>query len=124
MKINWVNYKTGFKDVSFRMDADNRQAFIGIVLTHKDIGIQELYFEQFAELRSVLHGFLPEPWTWEAGVYDDFGRPISRIYVRLEGVNIFNRDDWPALITFFKPRLLALDEFWTVAQYSFEPLRM
>lgn len=124
LKINWVNYKTGYKDVYFRMDADNRSAFIGIVLTHKDDGIQELYYEQFVELRSILESFLPEAWIWAPRDFDDYGRAISRIYTTLDEVSIFRREDWPALISFFKPRLIALDEFWSVAQYSFEPLRV
>jgi hypothetical protein len=41
----------------------------------------------------------------------------------MQPVNLFNRDDWPALISFFKPRLVALDEFWNGAQYAFEELR-
>lgn len=32
LPINWVNYKTGVKDVSFFMEADNKQASIGIQL--------------------------------------------------------------------------------------------
>jgi hypothetical protein len=51
-KVNWVNYKTGEKDIRFRMSADNKTAEIAIELTHKDAGIQQLYFDQFVELKS------------------------------------------------------------------------
>ena len=39
-KVNWTNYKTGEKDLYFRMNADNKQATIAIELTHKDEGVQ------------------------------------------------------------------------------------
>jgi hypothetical protein len=41
----------------------------------------------------------------------------------MEGVSIFNKEDWPKLISFFKPRIVALDEFWNMVKYSFESLK-
>ena len=49
---NWINYKTGLKNVYFRMQADNRRASIAIELTHPDAGIRELFWEQFLELKN------------------------------------------------------------------------
>jgi len=123
MPTNWINYKTGLKHVYFRMQADNRRASIGIDLTHPDAGVRELFFEQFLELKTLLHETLSEPWRWELHATDANGLPLSRIYTEMEPVNLFNRDDWPTLISFFKPRLVALDEFWNDAQYAFESLR-
>ena len=120
---NWINYKTGLKHVYFRMQAGNRRASIGIELLHPDAGIRELFWEQFMELRPLLHETLGEPWTWEAAATDAHGLPLSRIYTELAPANLFNREDWPALISFFKPRLIALDAFWTDAQYTFEALK-
>lgn len=120
---NWINYKTGVKNVYFRMQADKAQASIAIELTHPDAGIRELFWEQFLELRTLLHEALGETWTWAPDATDAHGQPLSRIYYDLPGVNLFNRDDWPALISFFKPRLIALDAFWADAQYAFEALK-
>ena len=120
---NWINYKTGLKHVYFRMQADNRRAAIAIELTHPDAGIRELFFEQFGEVKHLLHEALGEEWTWEPQATDANGLPFSRIYKELPGVNLFNKEDWPALISFFKPRLMALDAFWTDAQYAFEGLK-
>jgi hypothetical protein len=120
---NWINYKTGIKHLYFRMQADNRKASIGIELTHPDAGVRELFFEQFLELKMLLHETLGEEWTWEADASDANGQPLSRIYTNLDPVNLFSRDDWPALISFFKPRIIALDAFWADAQYAFEALK-
>jgi hypothetical protein len=120
---NWVNYKTGLKGVRFVMQADNRRASICIELTQADAGTRELFFEQFEQLRSMLHEELGEEWRWELHAQNEHGQPIARIYQELAPANVFNRDDWPALISFFKPRLVALDAFWSGAQYAFEELR-
>ena len=123
LPANWINYKTGLKNVYFRMQADNRRARIGIELTEPDAGIRALFFEQFEELKTLLHETLGEAWTWEPATADAHGRPLSRIYKELAPANVFSRDDWPALISFFKPRLVALDAFWSDAQYAFEALK-
>jgi hypothetical protein len=123
MKINWVNYHTGLKDVYFRMDAGQKSAVISISLEHRDADIRELYFGQFEELKGVLHSMLKEEWEWQLEVSVDNGKIISRIYKEISDVSVFNKDHWPQLISFFKPRMIALDGFWEDAKYSFESLK-
>ncbi|MBC5992026.1 DUF4268 domain-containing protein [Pontibacter cellulosilyticus] len=122
-KINWANYKTGLKHVYFRMQAEKKVASIGIEITHPDPEIQELFFEQFLELKSLLHEYVGEEWEWDLHTTNSEGKTISRIYKELPGVSVFNQNDWPALISFFKPRIIALDDFWSGAKYSFDELR-
>ena len=121
--INWINYRTGEKDIAFKMDTFDKTATISIQLTHKDIELQQIYFEQFVALKKMLKDSLKEDWEWQLHTYDETGKVISRIYKTIQGVNIFKKDDWPALISFFKPRIIALDEFWSSAKYGFEALR-
>lgn len=119
-KVTWVNYKTGIRNLYFRMDASNKVAQIGIVIADSDAGIRALIFEQFQEYRTVLHAELGEEWIWDPEYYDEYGKATARIYTEIRGSSIFNQQDWPALISFFKPRIMALDSFWSTAQYGFE----
>jgi len=123
LRVNWVNYKTGIKYVYFRMEAIKRSASIAIEITHPDAGIQELFFEQFLELKNVLHSALNEDWEWQLHHINEEGKITSRIIRHLYGASIFNKNDWPALISFFKPRIVALDEFWSDAKYAFDALK-
>ena len=122
-RMNWINYKTGEKNIAFRMHADNKKATISIELTHREKDIQQLYFEQLIQLKNILTQSLNEDWNWSLHTTDVNGRLVSRIYKEITGINIFNKEDWPGLISFFKPRILALDEFWTVSKHAFEALR-
>lgn len=122
-KVSWVNYKTGVKHLYFRMYADKRSAMIAIEITHPDTGIQELFFEQFKELRNIFNGYLNEPWEWQLHTTDEYGKTISRIYRELSPANVFDQSQWPTLISFFKPRIIALDEFWGDAKYAFDALK-
>ena len=122
-KLNWVNYKTGEKNIAFRMEADNRKASISIELSHKDADIQQLYFEQFRQLQHIFYQSLQGHWTWRLHTTDEEGKLITSISTELEGVSIFKKEDWPSLISFFKTRIMGLDAFWSQAKYAFESLR-
>ncbi|MEL6970933.1 MAG: DUF4268 domain-containing protein [Bacteroidota bacterium] len=123
MRVNWINYKTGYKGLNFKMEVDKRRAWIGIQLSQKDADLRDLFYEQLLELRSFLHGTLEEEWEWEQHTTNSLGQPIALVSTTLENVNIFRESDWPAIISFLKPRLIALDEFWSMAKDHFEPLK-
>ena len=123
LRVNWVNYKTGIKHLYFRMEAGKKSASIAIEITHHDAGIQELFFEQFKELKNILASVLNENWDWQLHTTDENGKTVSRIFKQIKGVSIFNKNDWPTLISFFKPRIIALDEFWSDAKYAFDALK-
>jgi len=122
-KINWVNYKSGEKNIFFKMAADNNSASIAIELTHPDIFLQQLVFEQFEQMKNILHAVLQENWIWRFKNFDENGKLVSRIYTEIKEVSIYKKDDWPELIRFFKDRIIALDEFWSSAKYIFETFR-
>lgn len=123
MKINWVNYHTMVKDVHFRMNAAQKSSAIYISMEHADLEIQELYFEQFLEFKTLMHATLQEEWEWQLQVSVGDGKIISRIYKEISGVSVLNKDHWPDLISFFKPRIIALDSLWENAKYSFDRLK-
>ena len=121
-KINWINYKTGLKNVYFKLYAEGKIASVSIELTHADQAERRKYYEQFLQLKKILREFLQEDWNWQPEASNENGKIISRIFTELQPVNILSKDDWPAIISFFKPRLIALDAFWNLARYGFEHL--
>lgn len=121
-KVNWINYKTGEKNIRFHMHADTKNAQISIQCTHRDAGMRTLYFQQLLQLKPVLQQALEEEWQWFRDINIE-GRQLSAVIKNNDGVNVLNREHWPELISFFKPRIIALDEFWSSAKYAFETLR-
>jgi hypothetical protein len=122
-RINWVDYKTGERNISFKMEADNRSASIAITLDHPDEQIRDLYFEQLLEQKNMLHAVTDQEWNWQRSVRDETGKTVSKVYQTLEGVSIFRQEDWPGIISFLKQRIIALDAFWSQAKYAFESLK-
>jgi hypothetical protein len=118
--VNWLNYKTGIRHLYFRMDADTEKASIAIELRHTDLSLQQQYFEQLQEVKNILEQETGEGWQWELHHPDEDRNTVSRVIIALGKVNIFNTTDWPTIISFFKPRILALDKFWDAVKDGFE----
>ena len=111
-KVNWINYKTGIKQIYFKMDAGKNFATISIELRQPDASLQQRYFDQLIASRKILESIVKEDWIWELHIPDQHGNFYSRIYRQLTGVSIFENNDWPAIISFFKTRIKGLDQFW------------
>lgn len=119
-EVNWINYKTGIKELYFKTDVDNKSARIAIEISLKDREMQELMFEQFEEYLPLFESTVGEEWIWYQSFFDENGKEISKIELRLEKVSIFREENWPEIIGFLKENLLKLDEFWDMVRDSFE----
>jgi len=122
LPINWINYKTGVKNIFFKMNADQKHTTIAIEITAVDEIIRSIYFEQFEAFKMLLNDALGEEWDWEANTVNEFGAPLSRISKTINGSSIFSQENWPTLISFLKPRIIALDQFWNDVKPVFEGL--
>ena len=78
------------------------------------------FFEQFGQLRKILEESTKEAWDWKLHEQNEFGQVISKIEKVKLGVNVLNEEDWPEIISFLKPRMIALDEFWDLVKPGFE----
>ncbi|QHS59650.1 DUF4268 domain-containing protein [Chitinophaga agri] len=119
--ISWSNYKTGIPGISFKMDADNQTASIAIVISHTDITLHREFYNQFLLHKTMLQATLDEDdWHWQKETTDEYGRLVSTISKQVDNISVLRQEDWPTVISFFKPRIIALDEFWSMAKYAFE----
>lgn len=119
-RTNWQNYKTGVKDIYFRMKAERDFVSIGIEITHKDEELQTLFFQQFEQFRKLLEAETKETWDWQLHALDEFGHLYSFIELRKEKLNVLDKSHWPDIISFLKPRIIALDRFWENVKPGFE----
>jgi hypothetical protein len=118
-KVNWINYKTGLKNVHFKMDADEEEAIIRIEIRGEELK-RELVYNLFVSLQKHFNGFFISKYTWQKETFDEHNKPFGCIYSISENLNIFKREDWPDLITFFKNNITALDAFWAEHKEIFE----
>lgn len=120
--IKWVNYKTGVKDIFFRLNADKNSASVSIEIQHEDAFIRSLFFEQFEELQTLFKGIVGE-WTWEKETFNNMGIPSSKIFINhQQKVNIYLKDTWADCFKFFELNMVKLDEFWSEFNEIFKNL--
>lgn len=122
-KVKWLNYRTGVKDIYFRMEADGKKARFCIDIQHSDEGIRELYFEQFKEVKTVLEATIGEELIWdEAYYFEETRRTACRIYAEKDKINIFDKSQWSELFAFFEKYIVGIDEFWADFNELFKAL--
>lgn len=119
-KVNWSNYKTGVPHIYFRLSAERDGASISIHLAHPDPVQRASQYAQLLALKNVLHEQSGEEWIWTEDFRDENSREISSVHVAVDGLSVLREADWPQLISFLKPRIIALDAFWSDVKPFFE----
>ncbi|RXK86917.1 DUF4268 domain-containing protein [Filimonas effusa] len=119
--VSWVNYKTGIPGIQFKMDADHKHTRIAITCSHKDASLRVLQYQRLTQMKAMLEEELQgEMWDWQENLTDEWGKTIDAVSKTLANVSIHRKEDWPAMISFLKQRIIALDAFWSMARYGFE----
>ncbi|MBC8034905.1 MAG: DUF4268 domain-containing protein [Chitinophagaceae bacterium] len=118
-KINWINYKTGVRYIRFLMETDREEAIVEIVLSHPDPYERQQCFDTFVQWKPLFITTVPGQWNWEQESVRGPGKICSRIHIALPGKSIARQQEWPAIITFFKTHIVALDEFWQMVKDGF-----
>lgn len=111
-KQNWINYKTGIKNIFFKTFADNKKASACIELAMASEEQREKKFHLLLNLIKQSGSSLKD-WQTEKKSYNEQGKPVALIYMDLYPVNIYKEEDWPLVIGFLKEKMIAFDAFWT-----------
>ena len=119
-KINWINYKTSVRFIRFIMHQCNGEIVIALELSNPDLISQGNDFEQLNELKIQFIKICGEDWVWNKCFQDAHGKTVSSISSALGNVTVSQEKDWSEIISFLKPRLIALDEFWNLYKYVFQ----
>jgi len=108
----WLLYDTKIKDVSFKFYVDNKKAQVMLDIEPKEDENRIIYFEKMESLRTILHDeFLPEA-VFERNFYLENGKVISRVWVELSGISLYNMASWAAIFRFFSMSMDAFERFF------------
>jgi hypothetical protein len=108
----WLLYNTKIKDVSFKFYVDNKKAQVLLDIEPKEEEKRKIYFEKIESLKSILlEDFLPEA-ILERDFYLENGKVISRVWVELASISLYNRASWAATFRFFSLTMDAFERFF------------
>lgn len=104
----WLLYDTKIKDVSLKFYVDNKRAQVMLEIEPKDDELRKIYYEKIESLKTILlEDYLPEA-IFEKDFYLDTGKAVSRVWVELNGISVFNMASWAAIFRFFN---ITMDQF-------------
>jgi hypothetical protein len=108
----WLLYDTKIKDVTFKFYVDNKKAQVMLDIEPKDDEKRKIYFEKIESLRAILLAeFLPEA-IFEKDFYLENGKVISRVWVELNGISLYNMASWAQIFRFFNIHMDAFERFF------------
>lgn len=111
-KINWAQYKSGIKDIYFRLDFTTKEAFLAVDLQMRDVEIRELVWEQFMETETLLRNYVGTELALFPNYALEEGFEIHRMTWTISNVNITKKEDYPKVVQFLSEKIYGLDAFW------------
>lgn len=108
----WLLYNTQIKDVAFKFYIDNKKAQIMLDIEPKEEEKRKIYFEKIESLKTILlEEYLPDA-IFERNFYLENGKVISRVWIELTGISLFNKDTWETIFEFFSEKMEAFEMFF------------
>lgn len=112
VKVNWLNFDTKCKYLTFRKAVDNKKGLFAIEISAKDATIRELFYLQLQSFVKVLTDDFPFPLIWQADYLDEHGVHLPRAFCVLDEYGVYNKAHWSVLFDFFEQCSLAAYAFW------------
>ncbi|MEL1245102.1 DUF4268 domain-containing protein [Flavobacterium sp. DGU11] len=108
----WLLYNTKIKDVTFKFYVDNKKAQVMLDIEPKEDEKRIIYFEKIESLKTILlEEFLPDA-VFEKNFYLENGKAISRVWVELNGISLYNMASWAAIFRFFNINMDSFERFF------------
>lgn len=108
----WLLYDTKIKDVTFKFYVDNKKAQVMLDIEPKDDAKRAFYYEKLESFKNILQNdFLPDA-IFEENFYLENGKVISRIWVELQGISLYNMASWAMIFRFFNLNMDAFERFF------------
>ncbi len=108
----WLRYNTGIKDFSLKFEFTNGYAIVAIDVESPDEINRAYYFEKLLSLKSLLLEAVSPNLIFDNEYLLESGKVISRVYLKLEGVKINNKNDWPKVFDFLHQYMSKLELFY------------
>ena len=108
----WLLSNTGIKALNLRFHVDREVAQVGIDLETKNMDKRLGLFEKLEAVKKILEEAMQESMIWEIEYIRENGKSVSRIYLQIEGVDIYNPDTWSTAHQFMFEKMSKLEAFY------------
>jgi len=116
----WMLNHTGIRALNLRFHVDRRVAQVAIDLETRNMDKRLELYEKLEAVKQVLERAMGEPMKWELEYVRENGKSVSRIYVEMDGIDIYDRSTWDNAHAFMVDRMLKLEQFFREYQDYFK----
>jgi len=109
---NWMLDQTGIKALNLRFHVDRKVVQVGIDLETRNMDKRIELYEKLESLKKLLEKAMDAPLVWELEYIRENGKSVSRIYLQMEGVDIYNRETWSEAHKFMYTNMMKLEAFF------------
>lgn len=108
----WMLNHTGIRALNLRFHVDRHVAQVGIDLETRNMDKRLELYEKLEAVRQRLEEAMGESLTWELEYIRENGKSVSRIYLEIEGVDIYDRQTWTEAHRFMLEKMIKLEQFY------------
>jgi hypothetical protein len=105
-KENWITAGIGMTGVGLNYVISGRFARAELYISRANKEENKLVFDELVKRKQSIEESFGQPLTWDR--MDD--KKASRVKYEKDGVNIFNRDDWPDMIEFMAGAMCSMEK--------------
>ena len=109
---DWILTRTGVKALNLKFHVDTKVAQVGIDLETRNMDKRLELYEKLESVKKILEEIMGEAMNWELDYLRENGKSVSRIYLELEGIDIYDRNTWPAAHGFMYEKMMKLEDFY------------
>ncbi|MDX1364675.1 DUF4268 domain-containing protein [Arenibacter latericius] len=108
----WILHRTRIKDFAFKFHFEAKQAMVSMDLESQDLEKRIELWEKIVALRTILETeYLPNIQFNDSYILSN-GKEISRIWVNMPNVSIYNKNTWQETMEFLWNNMDKLEAFY------------
>lgn len=111
-KPKWLLDHTGIKQLRLKFHFDETHAIVGIDVDTTDLDKRVDLFDKLEKLKTLLEKAMGQEMIWDLEHEIENGKMISRVYCRLNNVNIYDKDCWGDVAEFMYLNMRRLEDFF------------
>ncbi|HOZ30997.1 MAG TPA: DUF4268 domain-containing protein [Bacteroidales bacterium] len=114
----WITYNTGLKDFVLKFDVNRDFARVMLSIENRSEDKRFDIFVKLKEMELIFADILSENWIWDEQLKLENGKTVCSLFIQLDDVNIYNKNDWSKIFYFFATEMLKLEGVF----YEIKPL--
>jgi hypothetical protein len=104
--------RTGIKQLKLKFDFNEQYALVGIDIETKNMDKRLELFEKLEQVKPHIEKALGQNLIWNIEEILENGKSISRVALKMEDVNIYEKECWDKVFPFFFKKMMKLEDFF------------